>query len=218
MMKRFVSACLVVVAAVTLSAQKVSLGDDDIAAALATGGKAKGKHQGLILRDSAQGFAAALGSSGGAQSSTGFWVEVFTPTTWLEQQASIAAKKYQIMTAPVAAELLEPVLRIIAHPDMPNTVNRKGLQGTASVEHVILRDEKKKVVIQPTWTEPFDEEASNAMGGKAAFTGLNAKFDVAAIKEIRGPKGDQEFFITVVGSTREEKDFKVKDKHFKELK
>ena len=95
----------------------------------------------------------------------------YTPTTWLMQQASNAAKKYQVMdpAAPVAPELLEPVFRVIAHPDMPNTVSKSGMTGTASLEHVILRDEQRKIVIQPIWTEAFDEEASNAMGGRAAL-------------------------------------------------
>lgn len=197
-----------------LGAQKIALTDDDIAVALATGTKAKGKPQGLVLRDSAQGFMAAMSETGG---SSGFWVELFTPTTWVMQQASNAAKKYQVLKAPLAPELLEPVLRVIAHPDTPSHVTSSGMAGTASVEHVILRDEQKRVVIQPTWTEPFNEDVSNAMGGKAAFTGLNAKFPVD-LREIRGPKGDSEFFITIVGATQEEKNFKVKDKHFKDLK
>ena len=90
--------------------------------------------------------------------------------------------------------------------------------GSASVEHVILRDEQRRIVIQPTWTEPFDEEVANAMGGRANFKGLNAKFPIDSLKEIRGSKGNAEFFVTVVGSTREEKNFKVKEKHFSDLR
>ena len=86
------------------------------------------------------------------------------------------------------------------------------------MDRLLLRDEQRKIVIQPIWTEAFDEEASNAMGGRAAFKGLNAKFPIAALKEIRGVKGNAEFFVTVVGSTSEEKNFKVKEKHFDELK
>lgn len=196
-----------------LFAQKVALGDEDITFALNAGNRAKGKHQGLILRDSFQSFLAA---DGGA--SSGFWVEAFTPMTWVMQQASLASKKYQAMSAPVAPELLEPVLRVIAHPDTPNQVSAKGMVGSSSVEHVILRDEKRKIVIQPMWTEPFDEEVSNAMGGRASFKGLNAKFPIGALRELRGPNGKQEFFITIVGSTGEEKNFRVKEKHFDDLK
>lgn len=197
-----------------ITAQKATLSEDDARLAIIQGTKEKGKNTGLVLRDSAQTWASL-----DKNSSTGFWVEAFTPTTWLMQQASNAAKKYQVLdpAAPVAPELLEPVLRVIAHPDMPKSVSANGMVGTASVEHIILRDESKKIVIQPTWTEAFDEEASNAMGGKANFKGLNAKFPIAALKEIRGAKGDAEFFITIVGSTSEEKNFKVKEKHFKEL-
>ena len=104
----------------------------------------------------------------------------------------------------------EPVLRLVVFPDTPNTVTAQGMQGTSSVQHVVLRDEPKRIVIQPTFKEPFSEETSNAMGGKATFQGLQVKFPLDALREIRGSRGDREFFITVIGSSGEEKDFKVK--------
>jgi hypothetical protein len=35
--------------------------------------------------------------------------------------------------------------------------------------------------------------------------------------ELRGPNGDQEFVVTVVGADRREKNFEVKKKHFERL-
>ena len=134
-------ASLVVVAfTVGAEAQKVALTEDDVRVAITTGARAREKPR-PRPRDSAQAWASL-----DKNASTGFWVEVYTPTTWLMRRASNAPKKYQVMdpAAPVAPELLEPVFRVIAHPDMPNTVSKSGMTGTASVEHVILRDEQRK--------------------------------------------------------------------------
>ena len=90
------------------------------------------------------------------------------------------------------------------------------MAGTSSVEHVVLRSENRKVVIQPLSVEPFTEESSNAMGGKATFQGVQAKFPLDGLKEVRD--GDGEFFITIIGAGHENKDFKVKSKHFGKLR
>lgn len=218
-MKWFVSLALVCLV-VGVEAQPVSLTDEQIESAVAAGSKAKGKHHGLVLRDSAQSFAAALGSTGdGVTASSGFWLEAYTPLSWIQQQAAAAAKEYRTMsTQDVGAELREPVFRVVVHPDTPNTVTSRGMSGTTSVQHVVLRDESRRVVVQPTWKEAFEQEVKNAMGATITFGGLNAKFSMDDLREIRGPRGDGEFFITVIGSSGEEKNFKVKRKHFDELK
>jgi hypothetical protein len=74
------------------------------------------------------------------------------------------------------------------------------------------------MVIQPLSKEEFTEDAQNAMGAKATFTAIVATFPMDGLRELRGPKGDREFFITIVGASGEEKNFKVKKKHFDELK
>jgi ribosomal protein L25 (general stress protein Ctc) len=209
---------LLSIAAGSAFAQKVALTEDDIRTAVAAGTKAKGRQHGLILRDSGQGWAAAMTAGGTSQASAGFWVEVFTPTTWIRQQASDAAREYRQMDpAAVADQAKAPVLRIIAHPDVPNVVTKSGLAGTSSVQHIVLRSEDKKIVVQPLSKETFTEEAKNAMGGQVAFEGINATFPMDALKELRGPKGNGEFFITIIGSSKEEKNFKIKQKHFDDL-
>jgi hypothetical protein len=50
-----------------------------------------------------------------------------------------------------------------------------------------------------------------------AYQGIVAMFPLDAVRELRGPKGDQEFLIVVVGEGRTEKVFKVKEKHFARL-
>ena len=217
---RLTAIFVVVVCATSASptvAQTITLSPDAIAAAIQVGTKNKGKQQGLDLQDSSQSFTAALAKAG-EQGSTGFSVVLYTPTTWIRQQASDSAKRFQQMTpSDVGEPLLEPVLRVIANPDMPNTVTAAGMRGTSSVDHVVLQDKDRKITIQPVWKEAFDTEASNALGGKASFKGLNAKFPLEALREIHGPNGDKEFFVVVIGSSGEEKRFEVKKKHFERL-
>lgn len=201
-----------------VATQKATLTEDDIKTEITAGTKSKGRHQGLVLRDSGQSWAAAMSANQANQSSQGFWLEVYTPTTWIRQQASEASREYRQMDpTAIAEQAKQPVLRIVAHPDMPNVVNKSGMAGTSSVQHVVLRSEDRKIVVQPLSKEKFTEEAKNAMGAQVAFEGINATFPLDALKELRGPKGNGEFFITIIGSSKEEKNFKVKQKHFDDL-
>jgi hypothetical protein len=193
--------------------------DQQIAANIQIGLKARGRTQGLVLEDSFKRFTAALTAGGtGPTASNGFSVTAYTPLAWVRQLASDAAKEYrQFGTESVSDEMLEPMFRVVAFPDTPNTVTAEGLRGTASVQHVVLRDESRKIVVQPVSKEPFVQEAANAMGGRASFEGLRLKFRMEDVRELRGTRGDREFFITVIGSTREEKDFRVRKRHFDDL-
>jgi hypothetical protein len=141
---------------------------------------------------------------------TGFSVRVYTPKTWVEQLASNAAKEYRPFTvADITEEMLEPVLRVIVYPDKPTSVGFGSTNGTSSAEHVVLRDENKKTVVQPISKEPFSDRAD--------YQGVVAKFSLDSVREVRGPKGDKEFLIVVVGAATKEKEFKVKEKHFERL-
>ena len=211
--------CFAVVGLVTLSAQTQTLTDQHKADAVRTGTKAKGKLTGLSLLDSGATWANALSATSanpGGTGSTGFSLRVYTPMTWIEQLASNAAKEYRPFTlSDITEEMLEPVLRVIVHPDTPSTLTAAGMAGTSSAEHVVLRDENKRLVVQPTSKDPFTETASSALRDMA-YQGIVAKFPLDALRELRGPKGDKEFFIIVVGA-RSEKVFKVKEKHFERL-
>jgi hypothetical protein len=201
-------------------AQKATLSADDIQTALAVGTKAKGRPQGLVLRDSSTGLINAIANTDTnptivEQGTAGFWLEAYTPTTWIQQQASNAAKESRTLTpADVGPELSEPVFRVVAYPDLPNSNLAKDVAHASSVQSVVLRDEAKKIVIQPISKEAFTKAAPNVLV-KDSFGGLTAKFPIDALKEIRGPKG--EFIITIIGARGAEKDFKVKEKHFKGL-
>jgi len=56
------------------------------------------------------------------------------------------------------------------------------------------------------------------MGGRATFEGVRATFSLDGLGELRGASDDGEFYVTVVGTTGEERDFKVKRKHFERLR
>jgi len=187
-----------------------------VAAAVQVGLRGKGQEQGLRLIDSQQQFAAAMTASSYGRGSNGFSLRAYTPVAWVRQLASNAAKEYRTLDpAELGREHIEMVLRLFVNPDTPNTVTASGMSGTSSVQHVVLRDESKRIVIQPLSKEAFTEEVANAMGGRATFQGLVAKFDMDDLTEIR--KGDGEFFITVIGASGEEKNFKVKKKHLERM-
>ena len=204
---------------------KAALMSEEVETAISVGTKAKGGQRGLVLRDSGQGFLRAMdafstgvnGYKSGASATTGYWLEAWTPLSWIEQMASNHAKQFKHLTAEnITDEMQEDVFRVIVHPDTPTEVTARGNAGSSSVEHVVLRSENRETVIQPLSTEPFTEESANAMGGKVEHQGVLAKFRMSDLKEVR--HGDGEFFITIVGTGNENKDFKVKSKHFKSLK
>jgi hypothetical protein len=197
-------------------AQAAQLSEKDLDAAIEFGTKAKGKAQGLRLAEG--GLIRSAGPT------TGFAITIYTPTTWVREQASRAAKKYQPFTR-ADAEPVEPVLRVVAEPDVPRTMNAEARRRASSVEIVVIRDAGKTVALQPTKTEPFETELSNALGAEATYHGLIATFDLEKLRALRGPNGDAPFVITVVstggadsmGRDRTEKNFEVKDKHLASL-
>ena len=217
----FVSAVLCLgVVSIPVSAQKQALAEQDKADAVRLGVKEKGGLTGLGLSDSGRAFGNALVAMNNPYAQTdgtGFSLRVYTPKTWIAQLASNAAKEYKPFTADdVTEEMLEPVLRVVVYPDKPTMLNGKGMSGASSAEHVVLRDENKRSVVQPMSKEPFTDTASSALRDMA-YQGIVAKFPLDAVRELRGPKGDQEFLIVVVGEGRTEKAFKVKEKHFARL-
>jgi hypothetical protein len=180
----------------------------------------KGKLTGLFLQDSGQAFLAAL-NSGSNQSgtNTGFSLRIYTPKAWVMQAAADAAKEYRPFgIADVSDELLESVLRVIIYPDKPTYVTASGMRGTSSVQHVVLRDETKRIVVQPTFKEEFEVVAANAIGGRAIYYGLRAKFPMDSVRELRGSGNDRGFYIVVIGTEGgKEREFEVKRKHFPDL-
>jgi len=188
-----------------------------INAAIHVGNQNGGRSMALSLRDSAQGWARAMGDQ---QATTGFSLEIYTPFSWIAQNASWKAKKYQTFAREdVAPGMLEGILRVYANPDRPNQVSQQGMAGTSGVEHVIVRSTRKKnfEVLQPIDIQADAVYSQNAFGAEVGFTSQVATFDLEGVKRIAALDKKGEFFIVVIGETGEEKKFKVKTKHFGRL-
>lgn len=140
----------------------------------------------------------------------GFRIFVYTPTTWIQNEAAEAKRNYQ--TLKIDDELIAPLIRITAFPNMPERVNSPG----ESVKHIVIRDKDEKLVVQPLDSTPFEESAGNAFGASVTYTGINATFPLDKVQEVRNLNPDREFIVTVIG-TSGKKDFTVKKKHFGEL-
>ncbi len=195
--------------------------DSEINLAIAAGTKAKGKACGLSLRDSFQSFSNSMAIAGGTPTgSTGFGVDVYTPFAWIAQNASWEAKKYrELELDDVTEEMKEGVLRVFANPDMPTRVSPGGMAGTSGVEHIIIRSTPKKnfEVLQPLETVEDIEYAQNAFGAEVALPSMAGYFALEDVVRISTLDKKGEFFVVVIGTTGEEKKFKIKTKHFKLL-
>lgn len=172
----------------------------------------KKKRAGLGLSSGFSAITAAMSGEG----TQGFSATLFTVDTWIQNLAADAADKYlPFKREDLREEDLVNAFRVVAYADKP--VNMKASGQAESVKHVVIRDTKKTTAIQPDDTEPFDDTVGNMFNAKVHLTGLRAVFDWEKIEALRkaDPKG--EFLVTVIGD-RSEKDFKVKTKHFDDLR
>ena len=55
------------------------------------------------------------------------------------------------------------VLRVVAYPNKPTLRSGVGASGASSAEHIVLRDEHKRTVIQPLSKEPFIDIVSSPL-------------------------------------------------------
>lgn len=188
------------------------LTSEEVQATLASSGNGE---VGLTLQD----FWESLGYGTNQQSNavTGYTLRIFTPRAWIARMKQEAKRKYKAFeVADVTEEDRLPILRVLVSPSTPERVTAEGLQRAAGVDHVVLRSEDKKVVIQPLVIDSYIVEVSNAMGGRAELKGAIALFSMEELGRLRA-SGSGEFFVTVVGDKGNEKDFKVKRKHFTRL-
>lgn len=183
---------------------------------------------GLVLRDTGRGIMNAMAHMGGkpgqrVDTATGFWVEVYTLQSWVDLHKAWAAEEYrEFVEADITDEMREPVLRIIVHPDLPNTFDAQAM--ASSVKHVVLRSTlKEAIAVQPLTKEPFAEvrhgqRLQTAGGAVLEYSGVIVTFSLDALASLRSAdkQAKGEFIITVVGEGSK-KDFKVKTKHFDRL-
>jgi hypothetical protein len=184
--------------------------------AVALGVRKKNANHALVLRDAGQGFANAMAIMAAPRWSapatkSGLWLEVYTPLSWVSQQAAIATREYREFF--VTPEMLAPIVRIYAHPDTPDVVTARGAAGTRSVQRVVLQNHRRTVTVQPLATDDFAVETKNAVGGSLTYTGQEVTFALADVHRLFA---EGEFDIIVVG-TAGEKRYTVKRKHFGRL-
>jgi len=74
------------------------------------------------------------------------------------------------------------------------------------------------MVVQPVDTRPFEMGARNVLGQGSAYTGLVATFRLAALEQIRALDKNREFLVIVIATAQREREFKIKAKHFPELR
>jgi hypothetical protein len=110
---------------------------------------------------------------------------------------------------------VEPVLRVQVFPDMPTVLSASGMGLSQSVQHVVLRDQRRRLVLQPISKERFTQTASSAMRDKV-YDGIVATFPLGAVDQLRQESGNREFLIVVIGEGGE-RTFTVKSKHFERL-
>jgi hypothetical protein len=197
------------------------LSDSAIALALRHGRSEKGKNQALIIRDAGRGLMNALSALADEPTEgSGFWIEIYTPISWLEQLGSDAARDYRdISFRDLEPDDLAASLRVTVHPDMPDRVTHRGMRLSASVDRVVIRPKGRKDVraLQPLSTRTFDETAKGRHGRTASFAGVEAIFDLDAVNEMRELSREGEFDVIVIGEADREKVFSVKKKHFDRL-
>jgi hypothetical protein len=198
-----------------LSFENYVLTEERIAKAIEEGQQEKGKMMGLSLgrrRDANSG-------DGDRNSSTGFGLEIYTPYSWVSQQASAAAKRYKTFTRDdVTEEMLDRVLRVFARPDMPTVAAEVNRDETSGVDNVIICSTAKKdyEVLWPVTIEDGWEYAYTTSGEEVPYASKSAVFDLKQVAEISKLDKKGEFFVVVVG-TRYNSRLKITTRNFKKL-
>jgi hypothetical protein len=190
------------------------LTDEMIAEAIKEGRKTKVGIMGLTLKDSRSSWVRLPSTA----STTGFSLEIYTPYSWVGEHARRALRGEKDFTVEdVTDEMVKIVLRIIANPDVPKPRQGARLDGTSGVDHVIIRSTAKEdfEVLQPL---TVDEDVIYISTGGVPYRRKTAVFDIDAAAEIGKLDRKGEFFVVVIGTTGEEKNFKVKTKHFERLR
>jgi hypothetical protein len=149
---------------------------------------------------------------------TGFVIEVFTPYSWIQREASLRAAEGTGMTpGDVTEEMKEPVLRILCHPDTPLTA-QEGVLGI-EVENVTIRSTAKRDFekLEPARMERLTTPHRVGLRVVAEFGPLLAYFPVEEVLRISKLDRKGEFYIDILSDEGQEKSFKVKTKHFPKL-
>jgi len=194
-----------------------SFTEQEIANSVDAGLRARGSIVGLVLPDSGDHSFPTMGILWrSATPGTRLRVHVYKSLAWIRQLASDAARDQRAFSiTDVDAEAMEPVVRVVAYPDL-DFARRAGVSTVPTVQQVVLRDESWRTVIQPSVKTPIASEGQ-PVNQPPTLDGLRVKFPLEGLYELRGPRGDREFFVTISLSSGEEKSFRVTREQFESL-
>jgi hypothetical protein len=178
------------------------LAEAHVASAIALGSQQKGTARGLRLLGTGETWTRLVTSRGaGPVTAARFHLQIHTPLAWIQQLASDAARDNRPFgMRDVTDEMSEPVLRVTAYSDV-----------------TILRADSTAAAIQPLAKEALSVHVLDANGGKTVFEGLRLTFPMEAVRQLRGTRGDGEFFVTVIGTAGERNDIRIMKQHFADL-
>jgi hypothetical protein len=197
--------------------QPSPLTGEQINAAIYQGVTHPGQSQGLVLVDKGSQFGqalAAVNTAAGNQKpwdqapASGFTIAIFTPTTWIAQQASDAAQQGRTFTSQdVSNDMLRPVIRVTA---LPSTAPPPGIglnfgQDVSSVGNIRLADASRQDSVESANRRAFSYQN---------LSGLIAEFSLDDLARVR--RNNPEFFVLVSGPNNSH-DFKIKNKHLARL-
>jgi hypothetical protein len=190
------------------------LNESEVAAAVEQGYRQKPRTIGLTLIDVQTALLSGMVCTTCGQS--GYAVVIYTPSRWIEYQASEAKRQLRpFSVAYVTPEMRQPILRVVAMPSKADYITGRGLSLSSSVSRVVLTDKTKQTIIQPLTNEQGNVE-SNSAYRSVNYTSASASFWLSDVDTIRGEDDKGEFFVVVVG-TNQNKYFKVKTRMFKAL-
>ena len=194
-----------------------SFTEHEIGQAVDFGLRARGGVHGLVLPDSGDHSFPTMGILWrSATPGTRLRVHFYKSLAWMRQLASDAARDQRAFSVTdIDAEAMEPVVRVVAYPDLEHA-RRIGTPTVPSVQQIVLRDESWRTVIQASAKTAIASEGQPA-GEAPTLDGLRVKFPLDGLNELRGPRGDREFYVTISLTSGEEKSFRVTREQFESL-
>lgn len=205
-----------IVAAQTWTASG-ALTPEQVSQAVYQGVTHPGQSQGLVLVDAGSQFGqamAVLNAASGNQKpwdqapASGFTITIFTPQSWVAQQASDAANSGRAFTAQdVSEDMLRPVIRVSALPSTPPPAGSGWNfgQDVSSVGNIRLADASRKNSVEPASRRPFTYQN---------LSGLLVEFSFEDLARVR--QSNPEFYVLVEGPNNSH-GFKIKRKHLARL-
>lgn len=149
----------------------------------------------------------------------GYGVELYTPYAWVARLSRNAAERGKTLVPGQLTDAhLGAVLRIVCHGDVPQEF-REGAYGTL-VESVILVSANKQAAepLLPLETTRTPEKIRAPSGELIDKGPLVGSFDLGQLAALSSQDKKGEFYVVIVAANGETKRFKVKSKHFKELR